>query len=513
MNGVMADLSNQTKQALIKAIETDGDLRKAITTANGPQAYDLEAEVKSLFPVNTPLRNDIPRVFSKNKGDVATHWQAITGINTTWMPSAVFEGRRGGSVTTSKVNRMAAYATFGLEDSVTEEARLAAVGYDDIDARVVANLIWALMIAEEVSDLGGNNSLPLGTPGPITSTASGAGSALVAGTYNLQVCALTLEGYQRAIRNNNVPIPQVTRTVVGSTLAAGPVAETIPGGVSAPSTLVPQTVTVGQQINASIPPVKGAVAYAWYVGLSGTDANPLFYGLTTINSIVITADGTGPAVPAAGVDNSAYNNNPIGQDGIITFCANPSNGAFYTAQPTGTIGAGTPLTAGLSANIKELDTLFLQMWNTWQGGADTIWVAAQELSNMTDKVFSNSAAPLLRFVMDITDPQLRTAAMRSLPAGVVVGFLLNKFTAGGPTQIPVKIHPYLPAGTMLLQTHKLPFPNSNVPDVLRMRGQLDYHEIAWGPFTRSAEYGVYFRGVLQCYFYPGFAVLTNIANG
>jgi len=512
MNPAVADLSQETINALVKAIGSSDDLRKAITTANGPQAYDLEAEVKSLFPVNTPIRNDIPRVFSRNKGDVATHWQAITGINTTWMPSVVFEGRRGGAVTTTKVNRMAAYATFGLEDSVTEEARLAAVGYDDIDARVVANLIWALMISEEVSDLGSNNSLLLGQPSITVSHDSATTSAFTTGNViHVRCCALTLEGYQRAIRNGNVPIPVVNRTVVGATLAAGPVAETIAGGVSNASVDASTTLTgTGQNATASVVAIPGAVGYAWYVAVGAATAT--FYSLTTINSVVVSANGDGTDnVPSA--DNSAYNNAPIGQDGIITFCAIPGNGAFYVNQATGVIGTGTPMTAGASANIKEVDNIFLQMWNSWQGSCDTIWIAAQELGNMTDKVFASSGTPLLRFLLDAADMSTRQAAIRTLPAGVVVGFLLNKYSANGPVNIPVRLHPYLPPGTMVFQTHKLPFPNANVPDVLRMRGQLDYHEIAWGPFTRSGEYGVYFRGVLQCYFYPGFAVLSNIGNG
>jgi hypothetical protein len=108
---------------------------------------------------------------------------------------------------------------------------------------------------------------------------------------------------------------------------------------------------------------------------------------------------------------------------------------------------------------------------------------------------------------------LKDANALQISAGAVVGSYLNRFTMGGPTNIAVRLHPNIPPGTIIMTSKRLPFPNSNVSDVLRVRGQLDYHEIVWGPFTRSSEYGVYMRATLQCYFVPAFAVIQNVANG
>jgi len=515
--GQSAGLSRESIAQFTKYL-ANPDIRKAITLASGPQAYDLEPEVKSLFPVNTPLRNMIPRFFSKARGDIQTHWQAVTKINTGSMPLVVNEGRRAGITNSTFVSRTAKYATLGLEDSVSEEARLAAQGYDDVDARTVANLIWATMIGEEIQYLGGNNSYPLGTTATPTlssvAPASGqANSSLNTGTtVYVKVVGLTLEGYQRALNNGSTPVPTISRTVVGSTLAAGPTAETLPGGVAQVSAEASQAVgTTGNYINASWTYQAGAVAFAVYVG-SATGAE-LLYGLTTINSIQIGSIPTGTqaasALPAA--DNSAYNNAPVGIDGIIPTVVQAGLGGVSTVLPTGAIGTGTLMTAS-ATTISQIDAILLSMWNANQIGPDTFWMNAQELGNLGNKLLAAGAAAQVRYAMDMRGGAASTQAL-TLAAGVTIGFYLNKFGIGGPQLIDVKLHPNVPPGTIVMTTKKLPYPNTNVPDIMRVRGQLDYHEIAWGPFTRSAEYGVYLRGTLQIYAPFAMGVLQNVGNG
>jgi hypothetical protein len=521
--GSPAGFSRETIEYFKKAL-ANPEIRKAITTApnGGPQAYDLEPEVKSLFPVNTPLRNYLPRYFTKARGDVQTHWQAITGINTATMPFVVGEGKRAGTVTSQFVNRTAKYATLGLEDSVTEEARLAAQGYDDIDARVVANLIWACMISEEVQYLGGNNSYPLGvTPTPTLTVATHqtlnlAASSLTATATFVKCAALTMEGWFRATRNGNVPVGQVTRTVVGSTLSAGSIIETLPGGIAQISAEATVTPTAGDYIQATVTSVPGAVAYAWYVG-SATGAEYL-YAITTINSVLIgsipatVAANAASALPAT--DQSAYSTSttPVtGIDGILPMVAQAGLNGVYSAMPTGTIGTGTTLTAN-STTITQIDNILLSMWNANQIGPDDMWVNAQELANISNKMFAAGAAAQIRYAMDVNNKNVNANDL-SLPVGASIGYYLNRFGVGGPQLLNVRLHPYVPPGTIFFTTRKLPYPNSNVPEIMRVRGQLDYHEIAWGPFTRSAEYGVYLRCTLQIFAPFALAVLTNVGNG
>jgi len=90
---------------------------------------------------------------------------------------------------------------------------------------------------------------------------------------------------------------------------------------------------------------------------------------------------------------------------------------------------------------------------------------------------------------------------------------LNRFSMAGGQLIPIKIHPNMPAGTILFYTERLPYPLSNVANVAQIRTRQDYYQIEWPLHSRKYEYGVYADEVLQHYYPPSMGVVTNIGNG
>src|SRR5215472_7942333 len=127
------------KQAQQNPIVGKDVLGKAFTTAAGLVFIDLEPSAKTLYPVITPLRNQIPR--ASGRGGTATNWRAITGININGLSLGVSEGRRGGSIATATQSYTAAYKGIGLEDSVTFEADYAAQGFDNLRLRATEGLL------------------------------------------------------------------------------------------------------------------------------------------------------------------------------------------------------------------------------------------------------------------------------------------------------------------------------------------------------------------------------------
>ena len=71
----------------------------------------------------------------------------------------------------------------------------------------------------------------------------------------------------------------------------------------------------------------------------------------------------------------------------------------------------------------------------------------------------------------------------------------------------------MPAGTILMTTKMLPYPLSGVGNVMQIRTRQDYYQIEWPLRSRRYEYGIYVDEVLQHYFPPSMAVITNIGNG
>lgn len=497
-------MENTTQEtlALLKAARAKPDeaLLKAWTQSgsavSGITAYDLEAPAKKLYPVITPLRNVIPRV--SGKGGIQAAWRAITGVNTAGVSAGVGGGNRGGVIATSTQDYTASYKGLGLEDYATFEADYASDGFDDVKALAVEGLLRSLMIQEERILLAGNNSLALGTPTTptITVVASGGGGSLGAITMLVSVVALTLEGYLNSSLAGGV-IGAVARTNADSSV------DSYGGGSSQKSGAGTTGIMAGATNNvlASIPAVVGAVAYAWYWGVSGSQ---LLGAITTINSVNIlaTAAGTQNAT-AITADNSQ---NSLIFDGLLTFTANGgSNGAYRKVMATGTAGTGTPLSADGTGGVVEIDAALQSFWDNYRLSPDTIWVNSQEQKNLSIKVLAGAANGAQRFVFDSTQGQIA--------GGNMVRSYLNKFAMDGAQEIPIKLHPNLPAGTILLTTTRLPYPLSNVQSLLRVLTRRDYYQIEWPQRSRKYEYGIYADEVLQNYFPPAFGMITNIANG
>lgn len=499
----MSDVpTNETLAALKQAMLRPNEaLAKSITQASGLVAYDLQVGTVKLYPTLTPLRNSIPRV--AGNGGTATNWKAVTGVNTGALATGLSEGNRGGVVTTATQSFTAAYKGLGLEDYVTFEADYAATGFDDVRSLAVDGLLRALMIGEERVLLGGNSSLALGTtptPSPVSDAATG--GTLAANTAYSVVCvALGLDGYL------NTTLASGITASVSRTNADGSV-DTYGGGVAQKSANA--TVTTANDgnathaVQATVAGVKGAVAYAWYLGPAGSEK---LTQITTTNSALLTAVNSSGQLASA-LPAADHSQNDLVFDGLLTqICATGSN-AYYAAQATGTPGNGTPLTSDSAGGIVEIDAALKAFWDDYRLSPTRIWVNSQELQNITRKILSSGASSAYRVTLT---SQAQSGV--AIGGGALVTSYQNKFAFAGAQTIPIVMHPFLPPGTILFTTDQLPYPLSNVGNVLQVKTRRDYYQLEWPLRSRRYEYGVYVDEVLQNYFTPAFGIITNIANG
>jgi hypothetical protein len=495
--------------ALLKAAQSNpsDELRKTWTQSgsavSGITAYDLEAPAKQLYPVITPLRNEIPRV--SGKGGIQAAWRAITGVNTARSGSLyVSGGNRSGVITTTSADYTAAYKGLGLEDSVTFEADYAAENFQDVKALAVEGLLRAMMIGEEKIILGGNNSLSLGNISGLTLSSANTGGSLTGNVaYGVGVVALTFEGYLNASLTTGVMQSQVRLNADAST-------DTINGGVGLPSTanIINANTGAVTTISAYCNAVAGAVGYAWFWGANS--GNLTLGAITTINSVLITAAATGTATGngTANYQALAATNNSVNSmafDGLLTIASSSTLNSYQATQATGTAGTGTPLTSDGAGGIVEIDTALKSFWDNYRLSPDTLWVNSQEMNNIGKKILAGSSNAAQRFVFN--------ADQGLVGGGIMVRTYLNKFGMDGAQELKIRLHPNMPAGTMLFTTNRLPYPLSNVTNVMQMRMRREYYQIEWPLVTRKYQYGIYEDGVLQHFFPPSMGVITNIANG
>ena len=504
--------TNTTEEtlALLKVAQASPDdiLKSFVqpgSATTGLQAYNLEAPSKKLYPVMTPLRNSIARI----GGGFATqaNWKAITNINVGNVRGGVSEGKRGGVITHQLAEYFAAFRGFGLENNVTFEANYASKNYEDVKALAVMSTLEATMIQEERLILGGNTSVAMGTTPTPTVTANNAAGALAAQTWSIICVALGLQAYLDVAGVNNGGIGQSADLVNGvpgsiTRTNADGTSDTFGGGSAQKSTAASQATTGGaSSLNCSAATVAGAVGYAWYIGLAGSER---LAAISTINSVVIAAAPGGTNQLASALAASDNSTSALDFDGLLYQAWKSGSGAYVVNQGTGVVGTGVTLTSDGAGGIAEFEAAFAAFYNKYRLSPTKIYVSVQELINITKKIIGNGGAPLLKINANIN------AQTNAIAAGVVIGSYWNKVTG---QEVPLVVHPNLPAGTIFFFTERLPYPMSNVSNVAQMLMRQDYYQIEWPLRSRKYEYGVYADGVLQHYAPFSMGILGNIANG
>lgn len=475
--------------ALLKA----GTYTQATSAISGITAYDLEGPAKLLYPVITPLRNMLPRV--SGKGGIQANWRAITAINSSNMEVGVTEGARGGVMGVTEQDFFAAYRTLGLEGSATMEAELAAEGFDDPRALAAMQTLESVMIGEEQTIVGGNMNVQLGTTTTPNLAQSATGGALSNGAIFVTCVALSYSGL-----NTGVVGPAGVRGAV-TRINAGPYASSSSygGGAAAPSAEATITLTGGgalQSVTASLTAaIPGAFGYAWYTSL--TTGTERIVAITTNPTVVITAmpAGTNQLSSSLVGDNSTNN---LVYNGLFSLAFTPNSNSYLSA-------VGTTLTSDSAGGIVQIDAALQSFWNNFRLSPTDMWCNAQQVQNITQKVVGNSASGAQRFVVDVDQAKIA--------GGFLVTEYRNKFALGGATTLKINIHPNVPAGAILFTTQRLPYPLSNVSNVMQIRNRRDYFQIQWPLITRSYEYGVYLDTVLQHYFPPSIGVLYDVRPG
>lgn len=446
--------------------------------------YDLEAGAKFLYPVLTPLRNEIPRV--SGKGGIQANWKAVTGINTSGIRVGVSGGNRGAVMAVSTADYAAAYKGIGIEDSVDFEAQYAGQNFMDIRALAAKVGLEALMLAEELLLLGGNGTFALGvTPTP-SLTASATGGTLPTATLSVICVALTLEGFVNSSVAAGIPT-SITRTNADAST------DTFGGGSAQKSVAAAVAVTGPTgSVTATVAAVRGAVAYAWFTGAAGSE---VLHSITTVNRLVVTAAATGTQA-ASTLPAADHSTNNLVFDGLLTQAMRTGSGAYYVSLN------GNALTPDNAGGIIEIDTALKSFWDTYKMTPDTIWLSSDTALTISRGLLTGGGAGAYRINVDLKDGMIA--------GGVMVATYMNRFSMGGANVLKVRIHPNMPSGMIFFTSLRLPYPVSGVGNVVQVRTRQEYYQIEWPLRSRRYEYGVYADEVLQNYAPFSMGVICNV---
>lgn len=459
---------------------------QSASAVSGLTYYDLEPGAKFLYPVLTPLRNSIPRV--SGRGGIQANWRAVTGVNTANLQVGVSQGQRGGVQAVSTADYTAAFKGIGLETSVNFEAQYAAQNLIDVRAVAGRTGLEALMLQEELLIFAGNGTLALGTMGTPSLVGSTSGGTLTNQTWSVICVAMTLAAYLSATIAGGVPVT-ITRTNADAST------DTFGGGSSQKSAAATVATTGStSSITATAAAKRGAVAYAWYYGLAGSE---VLGAITTAPKAVLTAAAAG--TQNASVFSSDNSRNNLVFDGLFTQAAQSTSNAYWADL------GGLTLTADGDAGIVEIDAALKYMWDTFRLSPDTIWCNSQQALDISRKILAGNANGAFR--INVSQEQGMMAG------GVMVSSYLNRFSMTGAKAIDIKIHPNCPPGMLLFTSRSLPYPVNNVGNIMQILCRQDYYQIEWPLRTRKYEYGIYSDEVLQHYAPFSMAIITGIGAG
>ena len=452
MSTPLANITEDTLAAITKA-QTSG-----ILESTGIYSYDLSALV-SLIPVVTPFRDMVARHLSPDGNPFAV-WRAIMNLNSSQPDPSMGFDYAANEVQFSEQDFQARYKPTGYAGLVTQDAYDLAKGYGDPYAIATFQTLNQCLIGDDRKLMGGQ-SFALAQPSAPTLVQHATGGTIGASTVYVGVAARTGSGYY-----------------YGSGNSQGNSANTV---IASGST---------NSVSATVPSVRGAVAYDWFQSANGSTW--YYYTTTTVNAVTMTKTinanqslpaataapdlsttwkGTANSVPtySSSGDNGSANANDY--DGFIASLTGDYNGTGQWVQSgTGTVnpsinnsldGAALTLTGG---SITEIENdLFLPLWQQVKCSPTAIMVnavQAQEIANLV--LGANSATTFLN-----TDASGRV----STTAGGRVGEIVNA-PAGGVT-VPIEVHVSLPPGTIIARTDRVPFPQANISSVLEYRALRD----------------------------------------
>jgi hypothetical protein len=445
------------------------------TSSTGVAGIDL-SDLISLIPVPTDFRDELARTHP-DMGAVEAQWEVLLNVNNQQPKASVAYDAAGPLALIESIPMSAPFQPLAMGYTVTRDAIAKARGYANAQAIAIYNAINQFKIAEDKLAMGGQ-AFPLQQPAAPTCTTAATGGSIAPSTeVYIGVAARTVSGYYYCN---------------GDGLGEGHGNSQGNSGNVTTSTVTGSTHTV----SGSTTSVAGAACYDWFQSSTGS-APWYYYTTTTIPAVtmttVITANQAPPTNPevAGGLPDLSTTTPTYlstGDNGSAGTGASPEfngllasitgdylNGGIST-HGSGTSSGATLIDAAGSAfsayggGIEQLDQLNATYYNQTKLQPSMYMVSAQESNSLSALVLDSPSA--------VTYLTMNDAAGRAeVVAGGRVGSYVSRINGA---QIPIRLYPNMPPGTLIARRDSVPYPNADINRVLEMRCIDDLYQFQYG---------------------------------
>lgn len=450
MSNALEDATLETLAAIAKA-QTTG-----ILESTGAYSYDLTGIVR-LIPVVTPFRDKVMRKASTDGSPFAI-WRAYLDVTNQQPRATPGFDYAANEVLFNEQDFQAKYQPVGLAGLVTQDAFDLAKGLYDPYAETTMQTLNQVLLAEDKLLIGAQ-SYALARPAAPTLVESVTGGSIAASTaVYVGVAARTGSGYYWGGNSRGNSANLTTSTVAAAT----------------------------HSVQATIPAVKGAVAYDWFYSANGSTW--YYYTTTTVATVTITStivannalpttlpdlSSVVPTINTAADNGSAQANE---FDGLLASLTGDYNAAGqWVTSASGTTNGATFVDGGGAAlsltggSVTQIESLFASLWNKVKCSPTALMMNAAQAQTIANLVLGSSSATTFL----TTDESNRV----NVTAGGKVGQIVN--TPAGGVTVPIEVHTALPPGTIVARTDRVPFPQANISSTLEVRtlrdmSQFDY---------------------------------------
>ena len=444
-------------------------LNNSTSGVTGLVPYDLDPALALLVPRNFTLRNMTPRIggigqayeFRRILGVTNSNTGGVANMSTFFNPtgtSATF-----GSVSLNRPSKISyaadkivlSHVNQGVSDSVDLTAQFAGQGYTDLRQLSHTSALWAHMLGEERNMLNARSS--------VLSISSASATA----------------ANDTTVSGSGLPATSSSAVIVTFSSSLGESQAFSAGSVT--------NATAGQSVklNSLTGVPSGTLAVNIYVTVGSTN-----YKGTTVytNGTAPTTFSTVAALPSTSADNGSGNS--LGYDGYVSTLTGANAGSTIA------------LNGKLSTTIpgSDFQTLFYNLYTSVIGDPDMILTSGAVRKSLADSI-QQQANP--------TGYRLNyTLGADGVAVGSIVNALQNEVTG---KMVELVAHPYMPAGTALVHSKTLPFPDSGVSETVQAVNVQDMIVLEWPQIQLSWDISTYQYGTLAFRAPAWSGAITNIA--
>lgn len=459
--------------------------------------YYLEEGAKFIMPLDTPFKNDLPRV--PGMGIDVMNWRTILDVfngNGPALGNFILQQKgQPQHATYQWADFSNVFKTLSWGDQITEESELYGRLFEpDLRAKIVSKLIPSLMLGQEIAYIQGGQNL-WAPPVPVVAGANTGGS-LSSGTYWFLVTAVNANGETLAAS---------TVAKSGATTGTGTMTLTIfrvPGATKYnvyAATNSTQPANSAMYLQSAASNFGGATALDDPGGLSQGYFTAVMTTLTssgTAYSSVVTAGNT--AIQFKSTEPSTLNK-PLTFDGVPALI-------YKYAGSGSTLGIGgmtsITKTAGGTLTQDIIDSHLETIYYNARANPGKMYVSIKDARQVTKIV---STATAYRVVSNNGSGQ----------GDLTVGFRAVKYINPVTGRlIDIVMLPYLPQGTIIFASYELPFP---VAEITRPPLRVEYNREMWAReyppdqgHQTQWQYAAFTNESIACQFMGGQSIIDGI---